>query len=271
MEKIKIKFKYKQNLSYFLIRALFIIFIITFFSFFVPPSYINYVNDYANLINDTNEIKLNKLFQIVNNETSVEIAILTVNSLNDDTIENASNITFEKWGIGKKGKDNGILIFLALNERKVRIEVGYGLEGDITDIKAKNLLQNYGIPYFKENNFNDGLFVLSLALVKEISKIYNKNFESWLKAIDENENDYEEIFKKDKKDSFTSIISTIIFLIILLRFFPNIFPFLFLMNFGGRRSTFFGSSNFSSRSGRFNNFGGFGGGRSGGGGASSSF
>lgn len=264
-----------KNYKIKFIYVLFFIFFIIFFSFKVPDFY-NYVNDYANIIDESYEYNLNNLFKVLNEESGVEIAILTISSIEDNSIEEVAVKTFEKWGIGKKGKDNGLLIILALKERKVRIEVGYGLEGDIPDIKAKDFLDEYAIPYFKDNNFNDGFYNLSIRIVKEICKINNIEFENILeKAQIENVDDiYSENEKTDLKNKDPlSIIITIIILLFIFRFFPNLIPLLFFMNIGNSGGYFGGNIKSSGykNSGFRGGFGGFGGGRSGGGGASSSF
>ncbi|MCX8058333.1 MAG: TPM domain-containing protein [Spirochaetes bacterium] len=252
------------------ILPIFIILVLIFFSFEIP-NYYNYVNDFANLISDSYEIKINNLLKVLDETTSVEIAILTLSSINNNSIEEVAVKVFEKWKIGKKGKDNGILIILAYNERKVRIEVGYGLEGDIPDIKAKDFLDSYGVPYFKEGNFNDGFYILTLRLAKEICKVNELKFEDILKKAQIEEQNYDKYFKNNEdeyggKSDPIFIIFIIIMFLLFFRFFPNFLPFLIYMNIGG--GGYFGRNNSNFKGG---GFGGFGGGRSGGGGATSSF
>lgn len=78
-------------------------------------------------------------------------------SLDGDTIENFAVRLFEQWKIGKKGKDNGVLLLIAINERKLRIEVGYGLESTITDGKAGEIIREVITPEFKKNNYYEGI------------------------------------------------------------------------------------------------------------------
>jgi uncharacterized protein len=82
---------------------------------------------------------------------------VTVQSLEDETIETYAVKLFEVWGIGKKGADNGALLLVAPNERKVRIEVGYGLEGYLTDINSSVIIQDYILPEFKKGNYDTGV------------------------------------------------------------------------------------------------------------------
>lgn len=77
---------------------------------------------------------------------------------------------FEKWKIGKKGKDNGLLVLLAMDEKRIEIEVGYGLEGAINDAKAGAILDKYVVPYFKQGQFGEGLYNGAVALADEIAK-----------------------------------------------------------------------------------------------------
>ena len=93
----------------------------------------NYVTDNASILDDNAERTLDGKIRAFEKSTSIEIAIATVPSLDGLTVEDYGNQLFRKWGIGKKGENNGLLILVAPTERKWRIEVGYGLEEWITD------------------------------------------------------------------------------------------------------------------------------------------
>ena len=116
-----------------------------------------YVNDYAGVFYVTNKDMLENLLQEVQSKTTAEIAVVALKSLDGGDINDFANRLFEKWGIGKKGKDNGILLIAAIEDRKVRIEVGYGLEGLIPDAKSGRLLDENVIPFFKKGNYAGGL------------------------------------------------------------------------------------------------------------------
>ena len=118
---------------------------------------VTYVNDYAGVFTATNKAVLESYLQEVQAKTTAEIAVVALKSLDGGEINDFANRLFQKWGIGKKGKDNGILLVAAIEDRKVRIEVGYGLEGLIPDAKAGRLLDENVIPLFKEGNYADGL------------------------------------------------------------------------------------------------------------------
>lgn len=116
-----------------------------------------YVNDYAGVFSATNKVLLESYLQEVQSKTTAEIAVVALKSLEGGEINDFANRLFQKWGIGKKGKDNGVLLVAAIEDRKVRIEVGYGLEGAIPDAKAGRLLDESVIPFFKEGRYGDGL------------------------------------------------------------------------------------------------------------------
>ena len=90
-------------------------------------------------------------------ETTNQIAVLTVPSLEGESIESYAEQVFNTWKLGQKGKDNGVLVLVAPNERRMRIEVGYGLEGTLTDVAASRIVRNVMTPRFKEGNFDAGV------------------------------------------------------------------------------------------------------------------
>lgn len=116
-----------------------------------------FVNDYAGLISPEARQDLETKLVNFEKETSNEITVVTINSLEGDTIENFAVKLFEQWGIGKKDKDNGVLVLIAKNERKMRIEVGYGLEGALTDAQSNWIIQNVMRPAFQKGDYNGGI------------------------------------------------------------------------------------------------------------------
>lgn len=115
-----------------------------------------YVNDFANVIPDDVEQRLEQTLRDYEAKTTNEIAVVTVESLDGQTVEDYTMGLAEQWGVGKRVKDNGVIILLALNERDVRIEVGYGLEPVLTDAKAGSII-NKMIPFFKDGKYGVGL------------------------------------------------------------------------------------------------------------------
>ena len=95
-----------------------------------------------------------------------ELAVVTVDSLDGTTVEDYAARLFKRFGIGAKGKDDGLLLLFALSDRKVRIEVGYGLEGTINDAKAGRLLDEFAVPRFREGQYARGLYDAAFALAK---------------------------------------------------------------------------------------------------------
>ena len=116
-----------------------------------------YVNDFARILDESVESDLEHYLTTLERDTSAEVAIATIDSLDGLTVEQYANRLFEEWGIGKRQKDNGVLMLIAPNEREVRIEVGYGLEGTLPDGLAGDIIRNEIIPAFKANDFPRGV------------------------------------------------------------------------------------------------------------------
>jgi uncharacterized protein len=90
-------------------------------------------------------------------KSGIQLVVATVNSLEGQEIEPYANELFRKWALGEKKKNNGVLLLVAPNERRVRIEVGYGLEGTLTDALSKVIISNAMTPRFKAGNFSEGI------------------------------------------------------------------------------------------------------------------
>jgi len=105
-------------------------------------------------------------------KTTAQVVVVVVPSLSGLTVEEYANRLFREWGIGQKEKNNGVLLLVAMSDRKVRIEVGYGLEGAIPDGKAGRILDEYVIPYFKEGEYDKGIYYGYLAIAKEVAREY---------------------------------------------------------------------------------------------------
>lgn len=105
---------------------------------------------------DTREALDTKLADL-EHKSSIQLAVATVDSLQDRDIETYANLLFRKWGLGDKKKNNGVLLLVAPKDRKVRIEVGYGLEGVLTDALSKLIIVNGIAPRFKKGDFDGGV------------------------------------------------------------------------------------------------------------------
>lgn len=116
-----------------------------------------FVNDFAGILSVQDKQSIEARLQSLRDSTSAQVAVVTVSSLGGDSVENYAVSLFQDWGIGEKGKDNGLLILVAPNEREVRIEVGYGLEGDITDLQAGLIVRNIIIPAFRDGDYSGGI------------------------------------------------------------------------------------------------------------------
>lgn len=114
------------------------------------------VNDFAGILSTTEKTELETTLSNFKKETGNEITIVTVSSLGDETVNSYAVKLFEEWGIGKRDKDNGLLILHTPNERQIWIEVGYGLEPYITDAKASSIYRNILSPAFKQGNYANG-------------------------------------------------------------------------------------------------------------------
>jgi len=131
------------------------------------PDPTGFINDFANVLSPAVKNAMENLSKELKQKTGAEVVVVTVKSLNGMDYTDYSVRLFEKWGIGGKGKDNGILIFNAVDVRKIRIEVGYGLEGILPDGLVGEIRDKYLIPSLKQNDFDSGLS-LGLAAVASI-------------------------------------------------------------------------------------------------------
>jgi uncharacterized protein len=129
----------------------------------------HYVEDYANVINDSDERSLNGVLQELKQKTGAQYIVLTVLSTGDLPIEQFSIELVEKWKLGQKGKDNGMLFVLAKNDRKWRFEVGYGLEGFVTDQYCGRVGREILVPYLRKEDYSRGIYQANLQIVQRIA------------------------------------------------------------------------------------------------------
>lgn len=149
------------------------------------PTDIFFVNDFAGVLNQTTKDNIASLGKQLEDKTGAQVVLVTINSLDGQDIDSYANELFTKWGIGQKEKDNGILILNSVGDRMLRIEVGYGLEGAVTDIKTADIREQYMNPYLKENNYNAGLYSGYTALVSEVAREYNVEINNGNAALPE--------------------------------------------------------------------------------------
>lgn len=113
--------------------------------------------DRANLIDPATEAALTARLEAFEQKSSDQIVVATLDSLDGEDIENFANRQFRAWGLGQAGEDNGILLVVAKNDRRMRIEVGYGLEGTLTDLHSKLIIENTMVPAFRAGDFPGGI------------------------------------------------------------------------------------------------------------------
>lgn len=136
-----------------------------------------YVTDNAGMLKAEEIAALEQKLQNFEKETSNEIAILIVPSLEGENLEDFSLRVAEKWGVGKEGKDNGILVFVSKKEKKIRIEVGYGLEPVMPDGAAGFIIREDMKPKFKKDKYFEGLDKAVDSLMKATSKEFSGDFQ----------------------------------------------------------------------------------------------
>jgi uncharacterized protein len=116
-----------------------------------------YVNDFAGLLSSDNITQLEAQLAQLEQDTGAQIAVVTVKSMDGSSIEDYASRLFEAWGIGQKHENNGVLFITAIEEHMVRIEVGYGLEPVLTDGRCGRILDYEVVPYFKDDNYTEGI------------------------------------------------------------------------------------------------------------------
>lgn len=207
------------------------------------PRLNGYINDHAGMIPASTELKLEQYLEKFEQTDSTQIAVLTINSLEGEDIAETGLRVAEQWQLGQKQSDNGLLLLIAKEDRKIRIEVGRGLEGRLTDLLAGRIIDGEISPHFKQGDFSGGIIAGVISMGEAVR------------------GEYTGTGKRPKKKR-----SSLGWLTILLFLAPGLLP------FGGRRrrSMFwmgggFGGGGFGGRGG-----GGFSGGGGGFGGGGSS-
>ena len=226
------------------------------------PQPTNWVNDFANVLDGAYENKINYLIAELDQKTTAEIAVVTVDSIAPYDEKEYARLLFDSWKPGKKGKDNGVLVLLAVKERRWRIETGYGVEGILPDGLCGEIGRNYMVPYFKNGNYSEGLYAGVTAIANVIAKSNNVSLDA---SDDSAQPRYVE-------KPVTLPLNLIIFiLIIVLVMIPTFIADKYFggNNYhGGYSGDGYGGGGFGGGGG---GFGGFGGGGGGGGGAGGGF
>jgi len=136
------------------------------------PSLRGRVNDYAEMLSPAAKQQLNGMLQHLEASDGTQIVVLTVPSLEGDSLEDFSIRVAEQWRIGQKGLDNGAILLIAKADRKLRIEVGYGLEGKLTDLMAGRIIANVIVPRFKNGQIDQGVIAGVQAMIAVVKGEY---------------------------------------------------------------------------------------------------
>jgi uncharacterized protein len=115
------------------------------------------VNDQAAMLDDAFEGQLEERLRLLEEETGAQVVVLTISSLEGDPIEDYSIRVVQTWKLGREGIDDGVLVLIARDDRRMRIEVGYGLEGALTDAQAGRIIDGLMTPRFREGDFEGGV------------------------------------------------------------------------------------------------------------------
>lgn len=212
-----------------------------------------YIYDQDNIIDDDVETKLNKMLVELEEKTEAEFVVVSVENLSDRSIENYANNLFNTLGIGKKGKDNGILLLFSPSDEKVRLEIGRGLEGCLNDSKCGRILDDYFVPYRENNEYTTATELTVKAVLNVLAEEYAIDIQGLEKNLPTEED------SDDECPLWLIILFIIIVIVVVCGSSSG--------GFGGGSSGSFGGGSSGSFDG-FDGFDGFGGGFSGGGGAS---
>lgn len=138
----------------------------------LPKSTGYFVNDFAGILSSQTEATVEGISMELEQKTGAQLVVVMIDSLQGVPINDFANALFREWGIGQKDKNNGVLLLIAPNERSTRIEVGYGLEGRLTDGKTGRIQDDYLIPYLLEGDYDRGVLETAKVLAAEIAAEY---------------------------------------------------------------------------------------------------
>ncbi len=232
----------------------------------IPSTPADYVVDLAGIIDANIEAGLNRYLMELEQETSAQMVILTIKNLEGAPIEDLSiTIAHDKWKLGQKGKDNGVLLLIALQDRQYRFEIGYGLEGLLPDSFVGGVGRQYIVPNFKQGDYSKGITSATLVVINKIATDMGVEITGMPKLRIRPSYPGNRMERK-KPTLFGSILSILFFIGLIYLFIRHprllVFLLMFSMLSGGRRSGWGGGGGFGG------GFGGGGGGGFGGGGAS---
>jgi uncharacterized protein len=223
------------------------------------------VNDFANIIPSAYRQKIAAVAGELFQKTQIPIVVVTMPDIGGAEYNEYANRLYSTWGIGKKGEDKGVLIFVTVKERKMRIETGYGVEGMLPDGLVGEIRDRYMIPLLKKDRYGEGLLNGTLAVAQVIAKASGVKLTGQMPV--------KRVKKKRSVFSFWPLFLILFILLFVVRRRGGPWLLLALLMGGGRGyGSGYGGGGFGGSFGGFGGgFGGFGGGMSGGGGAGGGF
>ncbi|MDD2851888.1 MAG: TPM domain-containing protein [Desulfuromonadaceae bacterium] len=148
------------------------------------------VNDYANMLSPDAAGRLEQLLADFEKSDSTQIVVLTIDSLEGESLEGYSIKVAEAWQIGRKKLDNGAILLIAKQERKIRIEVGRGLEGVLTDLVSGRIIRGDMSPYFRKNDYDNGI----IAGVSSIIQVVRGEYQAQPRDLKQGKNGANPVF-----------------------------------------------------------------------------
>lgn len=148
-----------------------------------PPTTSIYVQDYAGVLSNETKAKINTIGGQLATKTKAQVVVVTVKTLEGEALEDYSLGLLRQWGVGDKTLNNGVVMLVAVDDRKSRIEVGYGLEGALPDAKTGTIQDEYMLPSFKKGDYDQGILNGYLALIGSVAKEYNVEIKGDIKPI----------------------------------------------------------------------------------------
>lgn len=155
----------------------------------VPQSTEFFVNDSANILNSDTEKYIIDTNKELEAKCGAQIVVVTVNNLEGRSIEEYSTELFRTYGIGNKEKNNGVLLIVSVEDRRMRIEVGYGLEGKLNDAKTGRIQDNYIVPYLADDKWDEGIKNGYSAILEEVCDEYGITIDGIQPSVDIDHNE----------------------------------------------------------------------------------
>jgi len=219
------------------------------------------IYDLAGVISPQHEQAMEQQHLALLEASGVAIVVVTVPTLEGEAIGEFAVRVGQRWGVGRKGEDRGIVVAFAVQERRIFIGTGYGVEGFLPDGRVGRILDEYVIPHLRRDDFSTGLQQASAALVQASAKEYGLSLQDERRAVPES--------KKQEPGIVSKIFSALFVLFVIYLIIRNPRMALFMLFYGSRGRGHGGGGGFGG--GGFGGSGGFGGGGFGGGGAGRGF